>query len=83
MDAERHYWFRLKRYGRGWGLPCSWQGWIFFIAWLVALAIAVLELMPQRPFAFTLVLAVLALLYVAVCYIKGEPLTGSPRQTNK
>jgi hypothetical protein len=32
MGTEKHYWFRAKRYGLGWGLPCSWQGWAFFLA---------------------------------------------------
>jgi hypothetical protein len=83
MDESQQYWFHRKRYGKGWGLPCSGQGWIFFIAWSAALALAILELMPRHPFIFTLVLAFLGVLYVAVCYVKGEPLPGSPRRTGK
>jgi hypothetical protein len=26
----RKIWFPAKRYGWGWGLPCCWQGWVFF-----------------------------------------------------
>ena len=33
---EKHdnppYWFPAKRYGYGWGLPHTWQGWIVFFA---------------------------------------------------
>jgi hypothetical protein len=24
-------------YGWGWGLPVAWQGWTFFIAWIIVL----------------------------------------------
>jgi len=75
MRTERHYWFRAKRSGLGWGLPCSWPGWTFFLLWLVVLAIVAIELMPRRPFLFALALAGMTLLLVATCYIKGEPLS--------
>ena len=28
-------WFRVKRYGFGAGLPCSWEGWALLIGFLV------------------------------------------------
>ena len=76
MITKNHYWFRAKRYGLGWGLPCSWQGWVFFLFWLAVLAIAAANLMPRRPLVFTLVLTGMTLILVLVCYIKGEPLPG-------
>jgi CHASE2 domain-containing sensor protein len=78
VDPKNQYWFRAKRYGWGWGLPCSWQGWAFFIPWLVALGVAARRLMPQHPFQFTIALALLTLLLVLVCYLKGEPLSAGP-----
>ncbi len=27
-------WFRVKRYGVGVGLPCSWEGWLVTVAFL-------------------------------------------------
>jgi hypothetical protein len=80
MSTEPHYWFRAKRSGLGWGLPCSRPGWTFFLGWIVVLAIVAIELMPRRPFLFALALAGMTLLLVAACYIKGEPLSrGSKR----
>jgi hypothetical protein len=76
MNTQGRYWFRAKRSGLGWGLPCSWQGWTFFLIWLLALVIATAKLMPERPFAFAMVLAAMTVILVAVCYIKGEPLAG-------
>lgn len=69
------YWFRARRTGRGWGLPCSWQGWAFFIPWFAVLMISAIMLMPGRPVRFTLVLAFMTLILVLVCYLKGEPLS--------
>lgn len=31
-------WFRVKRYGFGAGLPCSWEGWALLAGFLVVLA---------------------------------------------
>lgn len=29
MEQDRpQYWFPVKRYGWGWGLPVRWQGWV-------------------------------------------------------
>jgi hypothetical protein len=30
-------WFRVKRYGVGAGLPCSWEGWAVTAAFLAAI----------------------------------------------
>jgi hypothetical protein len=73
------YWFRQRRVGWGWGLPCSWQGWAFFIPWLALLIFASFHFMPQRPLAFTATLTVMALILLAVCHVKGEPLTRAGR----
>lgn len=74
MTAKDKYWFRAKRYGLGWGLPCSWQGWVFFLTWVAVLGIGAVELIPARPFVFTLFLAGMTVILVLACYIKGEPL---------
>jgi hypothetical protein len=79
--TENRYWFRAKRYGWGWGLPCSWQGWVFFVPWLAVLGVAAASLMPRRPVAFTVILAVMTLILVLVCYFKGEPLSPRNRKT--
>jgi hypothetical protein len=78
MNPDNPYWFRAKRSRLGWGLPCSWQGWTFFLIWFAVLVIATFKLMPERPFAFTLALAAMTVILVIVCYIKGEPLGEDP-----
>ena len=81
MNTENHYWFRAKRSGLGWGLPCSRPGWAFFLVWLAVLTFAGASLMPRRPVIFAAVLALMTLILVVVCHIKGEPLSGGPGKT--
>lgn len=68
------YWFRARRSGRGWGLPSSLPGWIFFLGWLVVLLLIVRSLKSAHPFEFALALGLWGLVYVAVCLAKGEPM---------
>src|SRR6266702_3273794 len=28
MQSDGKYWFPAKRYGYGWGIPTTWQGWL-------------------------------------------------------
>lgn len=73
-------WFSKRKYGFGWGLPATWQGWITIIIW-VSLVIFSTKLLPsnkQAPVGETLpwfgVLGVLTLLLITVCYItSGKP----------
>jgi len=68
------YWFRAKRYGWGWGLPATWQGWVV-LAVFIALIVAGRFVFPPREHAMafvTYILVSIALL-VAICWIKGEP----------
>jgi hypothetical protein len=73
MNAPR-YWFRAKRYGWGWGLPLTWEGWVVFGLWLgiVAAAIPVLHLFRHAGEEFFFI-AGMVLVLVGVCYWKGEP----------
>jgi lipoprotein signal peptidase len=48
MPAERAYWFRAKRYGWGWGLPTTWQGWMVLVAFVVLLVIASIVFPPHK-----------------------------------
>jgi hypothetical protein len=47
MQTERKYWFPAKRYGWGWGIPCTWQGWLV-MAGFVGLLVAGSFLLPPR-----------------------------------
>ena len=70
----KNYWFRAKRYGWGWGLPLTWQGWIVFIAYIVSVIACTFVFPPEENKAvFIVSVAVLSLIFIAICWIKGEP----------
>ena len=70
---ERKYWFRAKRYGWGWGLPGTWQGWLVLVLWASALMLGRRYLVPRNLYAqLAFALAMVGLL-LSICYKKGEP----------
>lgn len=73
MEPQR-YWFPAKRYGWGWGPPCTWEGWLVLVTF-VGLIVVGAVLFPPNGSLFpylVYVLTVVALLG-GVCWLKGEP----------
>jgi phosphate/sulfate permease len=76
-EASGRYWFHAKRYGWGWGLPSSWQGWVvlaLFVVGMTAGGIAgeVLDSPWDAIVAVVLIASSIVGLLVA-CFRKGEP----------
>ena len=74
MSGTKRFWFRAKRYGWGWGLPLTWQGWVVLTAYVVSICLIAVFFEPHGhpvEFAGLVILATLAL--SAVCWLKGEP----------
>lgn len=72
-DNQPRYWFHAKRYGWGWGLPATWQGWVVLVAWL-AIVLPVSPWLATRSMAWFFVFIIaMAVALVAICWIKGEP----------
>jgi hypothetical protein len=74
MNAkDKRYWFGAKRYGYGWGLPITWEGWLVFLLWTAAFFLGRRYLVPQNTYAhLAFVLAMVGLL-LGICYAKGAP----------
>ena len=73
MDKPR-YWFAAKRYGWGWGLPLTWEGWVVFAVWLgIFLAAIPMWRSPRHVFEHALFVVVMVAALLGVCYWKGEP----------
>jgi hypothetical protein len=72
-DQDQTYWFRAKRYGWGWGLPLTWQGWTVFVVWLATFIVATLYLLPRRRLEHLILTLAMILVLVGICYKKGEP----------
>ncbi len=74
MPAKRTYWFPAKRYGWGWGPPTAWQGWLVIVAFALLVAAGAVALLPVYGAAvFVAYAALLCLVLIGVCWIKGEP----------
>ena len=70
----KKYWFKPKRWGWGWGLPCTWQGWAVFAAYFIALMAGgtfILKDAPEDEFSIELVyfIGYVSLLAFALIYI--------------
>jgi hypothetical protein len=70
QSAKPDYWFAVKRYGWGWGMPVRWQGWFVLFAYLGLVYVGIYSIVPSRALAIYL-LALTVLLAVLVAW-KGE-----------
>ncbi|MCB5197207.1 hypothetical protein [Deefgea salmonis] len=74
MSTKQKYWFPAKRYGWGWGMPSSWQGWCVLLAYLMLLILAVILKLPDhQPLLFWSGFGLLSLIFLIICWRKGEP----------
>lgn len=74
MSNGERYWFPAKRYGWGWGLPITWQGWLVFLGYALLIVLG-LWIFPPRDDTFSFIGYVCAstVLLFIICYAKGEP----------
>jgi len=73
-DNKNNIWFPAKKYGIGWGLPVTWQGWFVLLLYVVFLIIGVNMLTGTTtgiPFVIAYLFILTALL-VFICWKKGE-----------
>lgn len=72
-EPDRKFWFPAKRYGWGWGLPATWQGWVFLVIWAAAFTAGSTALVPQHRALYAAFVVAMTVTLLAVCYAKGEP----------
>jgi hypothetical protein len=73
-DVQPKYWFRAKRYGWGWGLPCAWQGWAVLVTYVVLVTGGIPFVHAANgDFAYTAYVLVLTAVLVFICWRTGEP----------
>jgi hypothetical protein len=74
MENEIKYWFPAKRYGWGWGVPVTWQGWVVLLCYVVAVVSISTFFSPDRyPLLFPIGIAFATCVLIAICLKKGEP----------
>jgi hypothetical protein len=70
-------WFYAKSYGWGWGLPARWQGWVSLLTYVAAITMSAAWGLPEDPILFGTITGVLSLIFIGICYWKGEPRSGA------
>ena len=71
--ARGRTWFRARRFGWGWGLPNTWQGWLVYAAYALLLAGGWRAFPPPHHALALAAWAVgLTALLAAVCYATGD-----------
>ena len=74
MQSDRKYWFPAKRYGWGWGIPSTWQGWAVIVGFVVLISVGSILFPPRTELAAYLAyVVVLAAILTAVVWMTGEP----------
>ena len=71
------YWFAVKRYGWGWGMPARWQGWAVLALYFGTLYITVRYFPPRNDVVgFLLLFTLASVVLVAIIVWKGEKPVG-------
>ena len=74
MKEEKEIWFPAKKYGIGWGLPITWQGWVVSLSYLLIVLGGSFTLTgtPRSKMFFLLFAMALTILFIYICIKKGE-----------
>ncbi|HFD32929.1 MAG TPA: hypothetical protein ENJ28_09530 [Gammaproteobacteria bacterium] len=73
---KKTIWFPAKKYGIGWGLPITWQGWLVLLMY-VALSILGTVYLGNNGYSIFIPFYIILLtsLLILVCWKKGEKLS--------
>jgi CHASE2 domain-containing sensor protein len=70
----KNYWFPRKRFGWGWGLPRTWQGWVVMAVFVAAVIVICVQVPPHRdPPRFVLLVTLASAAFAFICWLTGEP----------
>jgi len=74
MSDMPKYWFPAKRYGWGWGLPSTWQGWIVLVGYLFLMITGITIISPKfNAIKYVIYTAFLTAIFIIICWRYGEP----------
>ncbi len=54
-------------------MPSTWQGWVTLIVYLGLVTAGAFTFLPEQMFVYLLMIALLTLIFIAICWVKGEP----------
>ena len=70
--SGKKIWFPAKKYGRGWGPPNCWQGWVVLAVWFVVLAAGIPLALRGHRFLFMACTILHSAILILICWLKGE-----------
>jgi hypothetical protein len=65
-------WFRVKRYGFGAGVPCSWEGWALLAAFLIIVIASAVMFTDREPLLHFGVVVVSTAIVIVVSWCKSD-----------
>jgi len=72
-SEPRKYWFPAKRYGWGWGLPSTWQGWVVLLGYLALVLGGIPALkVTKGTLVYLAYVVLLTVALVVICWLTGE-----------
>ncbi|WP_028314325.1 hypothetical protein [Desulfatibacillum aliphaticivorans] len=70
---EKDIWFPAKKYGWGWGIPLTWQGWAVMVGYMLLMTVgAVFLTRPPHEIWFLPFTVIATALLIFICWKKGE-----------
>jgi hypothetical protein len=74
MPDGKRYWFPAKRFGWGWGLPITWEGWVVMAVYIGLIVGITVVVPPARSISgFAISVAAATIIFMLACWWKGEP----------
>jgi len=71
---DKDIWFHAMKYGFGWGLPATWQGWVVLLSYLALVMAGVffIKRFPWLTIPFVIYVFLLSGVLFFMCRKKGE-----------
>jgi hypothetical protein len=71
---NKNIWFPAMKYGVGWGLPVTWQGWAVLLSYIALLLLGGLFIGKSTflIIPFVIYVFILSGIFLYVCWKKGE-----------
>ena len=76
MKKKSAYWFPVKLFGWGWGLPVTWQGWLVLIGYVALHVLGVRFFRTHDLKGIAIYLGILTAVFITVVVAKGEKPAG-------
>ena len=75
QESQPTYWFPAKRFGWGWGIANTWQGFLVQVGYLALFVATLRYFLPRHDgWSALIICSLLTVAFVVIHFKKGEPL---------